>query len=198
MSDLDKVSIDLKTPEYDTLLYGKITVKVKPYLSVSAQEELIKIYLDNYFEPSVLVGTSRDPLSAEIVLMLAVIDECTDIMVFEEDKVTPHIDLNALLSNIQLWDGIRGKIVNYYDFQNSLNKFVAMMEEERLHERSLAAVVDGFLGDVSEAISKLSKIDISEDGFEKLQGLLKSFAESKLLTEATPKKTKKTKKEIIQ
>ena len=74
MSELDKVSIDLTAPEFDTLLYGKTTIKVKPYLSVSAQEELIRIYIDNYFEPSVVVGTKRDPLSAEIVLMLAVID----------------------------------------------------------------------------------------------------------------------------
>ena len=73
------------------------------------------------------------------------------------------------------------------------------MDEDVRHERSLAAVVDGFLDDVSQAIGKLSSMNLSEDGFEKLQGLLKSFSESKLPTDAVVKKPRKSsKKEIIQ
>jgi hypothetical protein len=200
MSDVIKVPLELAITEFDTLNYLGKPIKVKPYLSLPAQEEIIRIYLDQYFEPSVVVGTNRDCLSAEVVLMLAVIDECTDIKVFEDDGVTPFIKLDALLCNIQLWDAIRGKIQNYYDFRESLNKFIKMMEDERSHEQSLAAVVDNFLGDISEVLGKLSKMDISQDGFNKLQEIVKSVSESKLLSPNTKEKKprKSSKKEILQ
>jgi len=200
MSDVNKIPLDLKITEFDTLTYSGMEIKVKPYLSLPAQEEIIRIYLDQYFEPSLVIGTTRDCLSAEAVLMLAVIDECTDIKVFDEDGVSPFIKLDALFCNIQLWDAIRGKIRNYYDFRESLNKFVKMMEEERAHEQSLTAVVDNFLGDISEVLGKLSKMDISQDGFEKLQEIVKTVSESKVLSPDTKAKKprKSSKKEILQ
>ena len=175
---MDKKKISLESPKNVNLTYGETVIKVKPFISMEEQVELIRNYIEQYFQVSPLLNTEKNYLMAEYGLMLAIVDMCTDIMLFENDK--PILTIDEILAT-DLWDTIRNKIVNYYEFSEKLNRIVSDIKQENESKMSLGYVLDGLAERVENAISSLMTFEPTEENMGKIKELVAQVNASPIL-----------------
>lgn len=168
----DKEKVALKQPKIEEIDYHGNTIKVKTYLSADEQNALINQYVEQYAD---------SPNQAEYILLIAVIDTCTSIQLFEDDATTA-LTIDDLLSHWDLIEEIKSKIKNYEDFYAKLQMIVNKITIEK---NSLANTVqDGYtkLLDLINSLPEiLSNLKISDEDMARV----KEIVESPVLNEAT-------------
>lgn len=149
---MDKKSYVFQEIKEETFVYDDKIIKIKPYLSFGEQLLLIKSYIETCFDDqsmTKLASLKSDRFGAEWIMMLTVIDMCTDIEVDELRDYDYHL--------YRIWHIVQDKIINYNDFISILNKSV----EEYMNERN----------SISSILERLMKEFEDNFGEEKLQAL---------------------------
>jgi hypothetical protein len=179
-----KIELALKQPENVKFEYQGFLIEVKPYLSMTEQDELSKQYIEQYFDES--------PEQAEFILLFAILDLCTNIMIFkDEERKVPAIMLDDLLSNWSLIQQIRTKILNYSDFYARLQANVRHLD---LGKNSLKESILIGYAKISEILNDLPtylfNLKISDEDMARVKELsdspiVKELLKSPLLNEGT-------------
>jgi hypothetical protein len=156
---MDKVKLEFKIPEAETIEYNGVSIQVIPYLSFAEQVLLINHYLEDYFNDSLdsLIPVSEyNYIEAEFGLKNYVFQTITNID-------TTNLN-NDIYKDAGLWDAIVSKIANYGDFMDKLNSIVDEIKEQKMLNNQLGKVLSGLL-------DKLNNIfeNITPEEIEKLQ-----------------------------
>lgn len=165
----NKQKIAFNEPELQEVTYGKIKIKVKPYLSLTDQLTLLSVYLEEYFSKE-----QSKIIESEYKLMFGVLDLCTDIDV-------ETLNLDGLLSNYKIWEDVRSKVKNYGEFRALLARTVDEIKENRRIEKSLGSIIESLF----DRLSNLLNSEISPETIEKTQNLLKQIENSPVFKKAS-------------
>jgi hypothetical protein len=171
----DKVKLALKQPKIEEIEYQGNTIRVKPYLSKTEQDELIIEYLKQYSDGS--------PIDAEYFLLFAVLELCTNIQLFDDpEQTTTSFGIDEMLSNWDLIEKIKFRIQNYDDFYARLQMIVNKVTIEK---NSLSNIVQDGYTKILELINSLpeilSNLKISDEDMARV----KEIVESPVLNEAS-------------
>ncbi len=167
MLDQKKQKIAFKDgEEYAEVSFQNQKILVKPYLSLTDQIVLLEVCVEEYFSND-LSGV----ISSEHKLILAVLDQCTNIEVGED--TIPNI-----LRNYKLWKEINSKIQNYGAFRALLNQTIEELKEKKRLEKSLGNMLEKVL----DFVSGLS--EISPESIDKIKELLKEVDNSAIFKKA--------------
>jgi hypothetical protein len=160
---MEKEKISLKKSEVISFEFGKMDIKVEPYLSMMQKTVLIKSYLESYFGEGDFV---ENYMIAENGNILGILDLCTNIDVQD-------ISLDNVVSS-GLWYKIRDNILNYSEFTGDLWKVVDKIKKQNELEKSIGNSFDRMSNAVIQFLSKVSELDLSNEGINKLVGELKN------------------------
>lgn len=174
-----KIKIAFKEPDGVVLDRG---ILVKPYLSRDDQEVLLSIYMASYFEESNISHV----LNAEYVLLVGIMELCTNVLVSEEGKdgkSYPSFQLNELLGDFSLVKSIRGAISNYGEFRALLKSTVEEEKEKRRLEGSLGKILSGFSDTALGFMDKISSLDLSDENLSNIRNTVGGLESSPIITE---------------
>ena len=151
--EVKKIKVETKKIKDISFQFNNKNILVQPYISLKDRIILSSSYLDVLFldDDSSYV---EKYLVAEDGIILGILDLCTNIEVSED------LDINFVVAN-GLWEKVSSRIVNYYDFEASLEKMVKVTQENR---RSMTGVLGGLIEKILEI---LKDVDASEDGVKR-------------------------------
>jgi hypothetical protein len=163
-----KIELALKQPENVKFEYQGFIIEVKPYLSMTEQDELSKQYIEQYFDES--------PEQAEFILLFSVLELCTNIQLFKNaERTEPSLTIDDLLSNWSLIQQIRTKILNYGDFYARLQANVRHID---LGKNSLKESILIGYAKISEILNDLptylANLKISDEDMARVKELMDS------------------------
>jgi hypothetical protein len=181
-----KIELALKQPENVKFEYQGFLIEVKPYLSMTEQDELSKQYIEQYFDES--------PEQAEYILLFSVLELCTNIQLFKNaERTEPSLTIDDLLSNWKLIQQIRSNVLNYSDFYARLQANVRHID---LGKNSLKESILIGYAKISEILNDLPtylfNLKISDEDMARVKELsdspiVKELLKSPLLNEGTGK-----------
>jgi predicted RNase H-like nuclease (RuvC/YqgF family) len=151
---MEKINITLKEDQNCSILYGNMTIEIYPYMSLNNKLEIIGSYVDTLFKGN---DIGDNYITAEYILMLSVIDKCTNININDSD-IIGHPSFSGL------WESIKSNIKNYSEFRNELDKIVELKQKDK----SVSAELNRIVYKISGFINELSKMDLSENGIKQL------------------------------
>ena len=138
-------------------------ISVNTRISQEFQYEFARSYIELLFGTEDII---ENYYASEWHLILSVVNECTNLIVFDENK-SKNIELDTLVSS-GLWDAIKNQIVNYNEFRGFLNEIYQSIKEEKALEKSFGQALDKITNKVVEFIDKIGKIDVSKEGLAEL------------------------------
>lgn len=176
----EKKPLVLDNAAFASVPYGNNVVKVKKYLSLAEQKEIARAYCENYFTPSADVGfTNRSRFEAQSILMLTILDLCTDIQMFDEDK--PLFTIDMLFLNMSLWNKIIAEIGNFDEFKHNLTYIVNEVENMLALEKSIGTTIDNAYARLSSIITSVLEFDASEENLNNIRKLMAEINQSPIL-----------------
>jgi hypothetical protein len=175
---MDKVKLEIKTPENKTIEYNGVTIEINPFIDFSEQVLLINEYIKDFFgdlDEIVIPKTKYHIFEAECRLMYYIIQLNTNIDMSEVD--------NNIYADSILWDKITNEIVNWFDFRSLLDEVVYEVKEQAKLDNSLGKVLSDILEKAEGFIDQLNKI--SPDDIKELQnvgvGLINDLEKSNIM-----------------
>lgn len=181
----EKKKVKFPEPTISSVTLGTDTIEVKSYLSDEEQKILIGVYVLELF------AENSDPqhnyLRAENALIISVIELCTNIMLVEKDKQgkeTALFNIDNVFSNIQFWNDIKNKIVNYNDFRNRLDVIVWEHKDQKKVDQSLPTVMRNIYDKFQTFVNDLVTMDISDEKMTGMRTLLSEINQSSILKES--------------
>jgi hypothetical protein len=191
---LEKKVYEFKLPKEKKIEFGEYEITFSPYLTLSQQVVLIKKYIGNYFDLSnaTIKELPYNYFDAQLMLKLNVIDLLTDIDV-------KSVDVDTLIS-IGLFDKIQDKIINYWEFESTLEEVIKLIRENIVNKNSINSSFVEVKNKIMDLLEKLSNINPDEikQLAEKGTGLLKELENTpmvNILNEAQGQPVKNKKKE---
>jgi hypothetical protein len=179
-----KIELALKQPENVKFEYQGFLIEVKPYLSMTEQDELSKQYIEQYFDES--------PEQAEFILLFSVLELCTNIQLFKNaERTEPSLTIDDLLSNWSLIQQIRTRILNYSDFYAKLQANVRHIDLGKNSLRNtvelLVTRIASLLEDLPNILASLKISDADMDRVKELSDspIVRELLKSPLLNEGT-------------
>jgi len=149
----DKQKIDFPEVQVATITAFGQTVRVKKSLSLVEQGVLAGVYMEDFFSTS----PSR-VLEAEYKLMLAIVDNCTDVEVNDDDNI-----INGLLDNYDDVEKILKEIKNYSKFRALLRQTVEAKAEEIRLDATLGRNLALIYAKLQVFIEDLLDADVSDE-----------------------------------
>jgi len=150
---MDKVKLEIKTPENKTIEYDGITIEINPFIDFSEQVLLINEYVKDFFgdlTELVIPKTKYHIFEAECRLIYYII------------QLNTNIDMSDVDNNIyvtdKLWETITEEISNYWNFRERLNKVVYEIKEQEKLDNSLGKVLSDILEKAEGFIDQLNNI----------------------------------------
>lgn len=157
--------------------YDGNEVLVIPYIPYEAQLSLVSQYLSTYFysesnETSDKFLSEYNYFGAEYELMMNIVDDFTNIMVFGSGE-EPIFDSDGFLSS-GLWEDIKASIRNYDDLISMIYIVVSSVKEEKYQKNSFREALNEATKIITEFVEGLSNIEMTEEGFK---GIIKQISE---------------------
>lgn len=180
---MDKVKLEVKVPEYNTVDYNGIKIEVLSFLGAPEQAFLINRYIQEYFNPEtkVIDGSDYDYFGAELSFRNYVFQGATNI-----DTTTPPLDNNLYVDD-SLWDLIVQEISNYGSLRCRLDYIVEDIKSQLLLKNSVGTVLAGLAEKIQPLLENLA--NISPEEIAKLQEssneLVKKLEESSPIKESS-------------
>jgi hypothetical protein len=181
-----KIELALKQPDNAKFEYQGFLIEVKPYLSMTEQDELSQEYIRQYFDES--------PEQAEYILLFSILELCTNIKLFKDaERTMPSLTIDDLLSNWKLIQQVRSNVLNYNDFYARLQANVRHLD---LGKNSLKDAINiGYthiMDILNDLPTYLANLKISDEDLARAKELaespiIKELIKSPLLNEATGK-----------
>lgn len=154
---MDKVKLELKTPENVKIKYNDIEIEVKPKLDLVTQLFLIERYIKDYFgtpENILIENTKYHFIEAEIELKYLVIQFNTNIDIDNLD--------NDIYVEDDLWEKIYSSINNWYSFIEALYSIVNDIKQQETLESSIGKTVSDLIQKGYALLDKISDMDVEE------------------------------------
>jgi hypothetical protein len=145
-------------------------IEIKPLISLPEQIDMIRDYVKNYFSDGDIFSARYNFFQADLLLKVDLIQAMTSIDV-EKDFDIVVAEANGIMELIE------ENVGNYWEFQERLEETVSIIEEQKESEKTLGAVIDGFVEKISEFATKLSVEDIDKIK-EGVSDILKQVDES--------------------
>lgn len=175
---MDKVKLEIKTPENITIEYNGTTIEINPFIDFSEQVLLINEYIKDFFgdiTEIVIPKTKYHVFEAECRLMNYII------------QLNTNIDMSDINNNIyvadKLWEMITKEISNYWNFRERLDEVVYEIKEQEKLDNSLGKVLSDILEKAKEFLNQIE--NISPEDIKELQavgtGLIKDLQDSSVL-----------------
>ena len=159
----------LSKPKNKEIMFDGRMIKIRPYLTVEDQVEMINSFLQQYFYPDTkwFKFTEVDVLGSEIALKLDIIGRCSD--------VDPKIEV----LETGFFNALKEEIINYPDFRFSLEEIVKNVKDKIEQNSSLGTVVDGLASRAEELVSSISETfsNFNPEDIKKLRELGKELIE---------------------
>jgi hypothetical protein len=175
---MDKIKLEIKTPENTTIEYNGVSIEINPFIDFSTQVLLINEYVKDLFgdiSEIVIPGTKNHIFEAECRLKNYIIQLNTNIDMSE-------IDNNIYVDDL-LWYTINEKLYNYNTFRKSLDAVVHEIKEQEKLDNSLGKVLSDILEKAKDFLNQIE--NISPEDIKELQsvgtGLIKDLQESSVL-----------------
>jgi len=185
---MEKIAISAAEKKPLKLEFVGQEVEVLQYISPINESIWIDNYIDSYFKDG---NHSQNYLEAEWGLMLAVVNEMTNIRIIEE---TDNVGLEELITS-GLWDKIKSVIINYNDFKKDLESVVSYQREQNALDKSVGTVLGNVANKVTQLMDKIMEMDISPEGTAKLVEQFKTeVAKFDTTFGATPSRSRKPRK----
>ncbi len=183
----EKIKIAFKSPEIKSISFGDQIIKVKTYISLAEQKELIQFYIQEYFEPSSFKFTPYDLLEAEYVWKVNLIDICSNIELFSEDqgKTTSSFTIDDIISHSDLWLAIVGSISNYNEVLAYRQEIVKIITDQMALDKSIGSAITNVYTKLMAFLNDFANLDFSDEQIGKLKSLLSDIEKSPILNEAT-------------
>jgi hypothetical protein len=124
---------------------------------------LIKSYMESYFDEG---DFTENYMIAENGNVLGILDLCTNID-------TEDISIDDIISS-GLWDKVKDSISNYDKFTGDIWEVVDRIRKQNELEKSIGNSFDKISNAVVQFLSKISELDLSNEGIAKLVGELKN------------------------
>jgi hypothetical protein len=164
----EKIKVDFKNIKIDKVEFdfGKkkeLHIEVIPYISAIHEIVLIQNYVDSYFKENDFV---KNYISAENGNILGTLDLYTNIDI---TNMTIE-DVDIIRSGLWIW--VKKRIINYEQFEKDLQKVIAQMNIEK----SIGNSFDKMSNAVVQFLSKVSEMDLSSEGINKLIGEIKQVS----------------------
>ncbi|GIU69811.1 MAG: hypothetical protein KatS3mg002_1047 [Candidatus Woesearchaeota archaeon] len=156
---MEKKKIELKLVNPITLHVGEISFKIQPYFTFEQEIKIINVYLSTFFDNEDEIY--RKYLLAEKAMILAIIDEITDIDIESED-----FDLDLFIAN-GFWNKILEVIgEKYKKLLDDIKNIVQIINFEKKLQLSISSNLNAVFANINKILEKLSQLD--EDKLEKL------------------------------
>lgn len=175
-------------------------IEYKNHLSVSDMANLINSYCQMYFytvgqEDKFVSMTRFNLLEAEVNLKIGLIKLMTNI-----DTTDENGDVLFSIDDFEtsgLFDEITGRIYNYPEFRNLLDKTVEDIKRDTYESESVNASIKKVIDSVYSFIQKMNETDLTPESMEKIKKLseeILSNVEQSPIADAIEDKTRKTRK----
>lgn len=178
MDNIEKVKLEIKTPENTTIEYNGVTIVINPFIDFSEQVILINEYIKDFFgdiTEIVIPKTKYHVFEAECRLMNYIIQLNTNIDMSEID--------NNIYVNEKLWVMIVEKINNYWEFRERLDSVVYEIKEQEKLDNSLGKVLSDILEKAKVFLDQIESI--SPEDIKQIQdtgkGLIEELEKSSVL-----------------
>lgn len=185
---MDKIKIELPIVEFEEVKLSKdLKVMVKPYIDMSTQLSIVKLYLEAYFNQdnsSKLLEMPRyNYFSAEQTLNFAIIDLCTNIEL-------SSLDFDLFVAN-KYMDEIIKNISNYYSLSDLIMKNIEIVEKQLEFGKNVEFIKEQFYSIFNEFSSHFDLENVQKQ----LESVLNEVKNSPLapLLEESKKPVKKSK-----
>lgn len=178
--------MDFKELVNETFMFQEKSITVIPYIDYATMVQIAVAFTSEYFYPALdntVKGLSEwDLVGAEYVLVTRIVNECTNISVFDDNgKINMKKFDNIFRSG--LWDEIRKRIKNYAEFRSMLYKIVDDIKEQMLSKKSVGSVIDNFSKTLQKSFSQEALKSLTESA-EKLSETVKDSPMGKFYKEA--------------
>lgn len=149
----EKVNIKFPGMEKQLIRYKGQDVLVEPYITISAQTQLIREYFAFLFDD---LGNDLPAryIIAEHALILGIINYQTNI---ELDNV----DADQLFAS-DLWGAVRKEILNYESFRQKLDNAIKFYQKELALEKSVGTVLEDISAKVIAFVDKISNMNTDD------------------------------------
>lgn len=175
---MDKKDYTFKDVENVPFFYDGKSISVKPFLSVAEQKMLIDTYLESYFS-----GKQTDVFTSEIVLMMTIVDMCTD----ADSKIL----IDQPYHIYKIMEFIERTVINYNSFRFLLNSSVENRKREISEENSFENKIVKALKELGEKMTP----EMIEEGKELLRQLENSSVAKNVIKDSK-RGTRKIKENI--
>ena len=158
---MEKIKITLNSQTVEKFEFQGQNIEVLPYVSLEDKIILYTNYIDSLFQDKKEGDFDCiNYIEAEYSLILGIVDKNT------------NVDINSVkvddILNSGLWGKILYHIRNYFEIRNDVDELVHRMDERK----SVGNVLDNLANKVNLFLDNISKMDMSAEGLDKLQGLL--------------------------
>jgi hypothetical protein len=188
---MTKLDIKLVSESIIKLDFQKHDIEINPYISLESKYTLLNNYLQTVNNPE--YDNIRKYIESEYALKLGIVELQTNIDIHK-------ITIDAII-NSGLYEKIVSSIKNFYELRDDIDAVVKRDNDSKSVSIAFVKMTDK----VIEFLDKLSKVDLSTEGIQKLLAAFNVEAEKLkeyypiVKTEITKPVTKhKSKKDLIQ
>lgn len=164
---MEKIVLEFSEQKNKSYEFEGQIIKVKPYLSLNEQANLINKYAGQYFSPSSrAVNVSLyDYFTAEYTLMVGVLDVCTNVQVANEEGEV-ILDVAKLVAS-GLWAEVISRISNYEHFKTMLDYIIEDIRSQFALQQSVGTVLDNAVENITamihQIVEKFSGVELTPE-----------------------------------
>lgn len=182
----ERKAVTIKGQENVKVPFGNEFIEVKPYITFSEQKQLIAEYVESYFSRSSISDSGKNVFEAHYVLLIGVLDVCTNIQLFSETGEA-LITVDDFISNWDSFIKILSEIKNYEYFMSLVEKVIFSMEEDIRINNSIGKVLGDFSSSLNSFLSKVvSGEALDSSSISQIKEIIEEINSSPILGKLNP------------